>query len=548
MATRASSSSQSRTAPTLHPSMEEFADFASYVRAIEPTLRHAGHGAALIVPPREWIQRLGDSRARLPASAVLHPIRQHVYGREKNFHASMEECAPMSVRRFERHALEHRAPGDRLSAAEMEAKFWHSIAGGAPALYGSDSSEVGSLFPRELRVWNLSKLPGGVENDLLQALHDPIPGLNQSMLYFGTWKSFFALHTEDCELQGASFLHFGAPKQWYVVPPTHAPHVRRLCKELQPELAAACDEFLRHKTTLIAPELLQRAKIPYSSVLQTEGTFVVVLSSAYHFGFNHAWNCAEAVNFALTNWLPVGRKARPCTCDGQQTPFIDVPLLHRRLRAAEPEATREWWCFVCACGEHMGVSQEDKEEDQPSGEMFECSGCQQWGHVGCYEEYAAAVAGGDPLPSRMFCVGCRDAWRDEQHAEEPWVFSCVCGRHEGASNLTAADGEAPSGRMFQCEGCSLWAHTECFERYRGQEDDALPTQMWCHRCDGRPRQGKPAGKQKGSPPKRVAQAVVKQQTAKQIRRAATGPAPKCMKHRSPASLKSARAGHTKHEQ
>ena len=69
------------------------------------------------------------------------------------------------------------------------------------------------------------------------------------------------------------------------------------------------------------------------------------------------WNCAEAVNFALKSWLPTGRRARPCTCNGQQTPFIDVPLLVRRLRHAEPEATQEWWCFVCACGRHQGVSQ-----------------------------------------------------------------------------------------------------------------------------------------------------------------------------------------------
>lgn len=83
-----------------------------------------------------------------------------------------------------------------------------------------------------------------------------------------------------------------APKQWYIVPPSHAARIRQLCTDLLPEAAAACGEFLRHKTTLLAPELLRLSNIPYSSVLQTEGTFVVVLSSAYHFGFNHSWNCA----------------------------------------------------------------------------------------------------------------------------------------------------------------------------------------------------------------------------------------------------------------
>lgn len=188
------------------------------------------------------------------------------------------------------------------------------------------------------------------------------------------------------------------------------------------------------------------------------------------------------MNFALSNWLPVGRRARPCTCNGQQTPYIDVPLLFRRLKSTYPQQTREWWCFVCACGKHTGVTQEDAEEEQPTGEMFECSVCQQWGHVACYSEYAAAAELNVPLPEKMYCIGCRDAWRDDQHGDESWRFSCVCGQHEGASNLTAAEGEAPTGRMFQCSDCDVWAHTECYERYRGQDDDALPASMWCHRC------------------------------------------------------------------
>ena len=90
-----------------------------------------------------------------------------------------------------------------------------------------------------------------------------------------------------------------------------------------------------------------------------------------------------------------------------------------------------------------------------------------------------AAVGGEAVggEAAMHCVRCTDAWRDRE--QEEWIFSCVCGRNEGA---TASSFEAPSGRMFECHGCSRWAHTECFADYRGLDDDALPEVMHCHRC------------------------------------------------------------------
>ena len=129
--------------------------------------------------------------------------------------------------------------------------------------------------------------------------------------------------------------------------------------------------------------------------------------------------------------------------------------------------------------------------DRPEGEQFECDGCGNWGHVECYAEYRSRFAakeeeGGEASASdqKMYCQQCMDSWRGGEHASEAWYFSCVCGRNEGASNETVGkDGcDAPTGRMFACHGCSVWAHTECFEEYRGVDDEVLPEEMWCHRC------------------------------------------------------------------
>ena len=466
-------------APVLRPTHDEWRDFASYVRKIEPEI--VRFGGCQVIPPTEWVHNATRERAKevKHKTTQITPIRQHVAGRDGRFQAVMEWCDAMPLNEFVENAQASETAIHKSSPDELDARFWRSAAARPSPLYGADTSEAGSLFDPSLSEWNLGALPGGVDNDLTQELPMAIPGLNQSMLYFGQWRSFFALHTEDCELQGASYLHWGAPKRWYIVPPSHAARVRSLAAANFPELQQSCPNFLRHKTTLFSPAVLKASNIPCYSVLQTEGTFVIVCASAFHFGFNHGANCAEAVNFGLSEWLPLARKARPCTCQGQ-TPHIDIPLLVRRVKTAHPVDAKDWWCFSCACGQ-MCTNFDADEETSLEGEQFECVGCGLWGHLDCYPEYKAAAAEGS-LPDALYCISCKDAWIDSEHSDDRWVFSCVCGRNEGASNETAATGDSPTGRMFACSSCGVWSHTECYDVYRDVDDDQLPEHMSCHRC------------------------------------------------------------------
>jgi len=48
--------------------------------------------------------------------------------------------------------------------------------------------------------------------------------------------------------------------------------------------------------------------------LHKPGEFLISRASAYHSGFNFGFNIAEAVNFAVEDWIPVGIKAKFCTC------------------------------------------------------------------------------------------------------------------------------------------------------------------------------------------------------------------------------------------
>ena len=519
-------------APVLRPTFEEWADFATWVQSMEPAIRP--FGGCQIIPPAGWehhatlartpgvpegqsaaSHRLAERLAAAPETRIK-PIRQHVVGRSGIFQAVMELMDAVPLQRFVADSAREAAPA-AATPEELDSRFWRHIAGAPAPVYGADASELGSLFEPSMKEWHLGALPGGPGHDLTQSL-PPIPGLNRSMLYFGRWRSFFAMHTEDCELQGASYLHCGAPKRWYVVPPAYAERVRTLTANLYPEARKACAQFLRHKTTLLAPAVLKRAGIPVHQLLQTEGTFVLVLASALHWGFNHGFNLAEAVNFGLAaTWLPraVCPSAAPCTCDGGQTPYIDVALLIRKLKHSFPQATRDWWVFQCSCGE-LRTSFDD-ETCWPEGVQFECVGCGTWGHAACYPQAAQlAAAASATAPStapstvadvaaatapstvlataseadvaaaaesaELYCIACLDAWRDASHHSEAWTFTCVCGRHEGVTNASAATGDAPSGRMFECDECGAWSHTECYPAYKGVRDEELPDHMPCHRC------------------------------------------------------------------
>ncbi|KAL8118449.1 hypothetical protein AgCh_016103 [Apium graveolens] len=66
---------------------------------------------------------------------------------------------------------------------------------------------------------------------------------------------------------------------------------------------------LAQKTTVMSPEVILNAGIPCCRLVQNAGEFVVTFPRAYHSGFSHGFNCAEASNIATPEWLKFARKA-----------------------------------------------------------------------------------------------------------------------------------------------------------------------------------------------------------------------------------------------
>ena len=44
-------------------------------------------------------------------------------------------------------------------------------------------------------------------------------------------------------------------------------------------------------------------------LLQQPGDIIVTFPRAYHMGFSYGWNCAEAANFGMVDWIPHGSVA-----------------------------------------------------------------------------------------------------------------------------------------------------------------------------------------------------------------------------------------------
>ncbi len=71
---------------------------------------------------------------------------------------------------------------------------------------------------------------------------------------------------EDADLFSINYLHFGAPKVWYCVAPSHRKKFERMCQSLYPELHRACPAFLRHKDVMLSPAMLKTHGVKFSMV------------------------------------------------------------------------------------------------------------------------------------------------------------------------------------------------------------------------------------------------------------------------------------------
>lgn len=141
----------------------------------------------------------------------------------------------------------------------------------------------------------------------------------------------FSCPSSSCACAPSTWLqHYGEGKTWYGVPGGRAPDFERALKALLAERdgkkdkarpneseggeastdeGSHSDDVLYAITTQLTPAQLRAHGVPVCRAFQEPGDFIVTFPAAYHAGFSHGFNVAEACNFALPDWLPWGRTA-----------------------------------------------------------------------------------------------------------------------------------------------------------------------------------------------------------------------------------------------
>lgn len=326
---------------TFYPTMEQFCDFENFIRHIESTGAHKA-GICKIVPPKEWIPRKkGYCPDDFEGEVFLkEPSEQNFVTRDKGVHQYARNGLvnrPMTVAQFHKMATNtvYRTP-QHESFSELERKYWRSIHM-CPPIYGADVSN--SITDPEIDAFNMAKLERQcVLKHIKDDLDITIPGVNSPYLYFGMWKATFVWHVEDMDLYGINFLHHGAPKTWYTVPPQYGHLLEKLCARLFPDFSRNCTHFMRHKACLLSPAVMKENNVPFQTVVQEERDIIIVFPFAYHSGFNHGFNIAESTNFGSERWIEYGKRYRPCDCTRRNVK-IDMGIFVKRY---QPELWERW--------------------------------------------------------------------------------------------------------------------------------------------------------------------------------------------------------------
>ena len=280
------------------------------------------------------------SRLQSVKRRVQPPEREHAAPFTCSFTPKYAKYTVAQLRQLDKELRdevfpEHAASGELPPPEAVEGWFWEGLAseGDAKILYCSDLE--GTAFPDGHEYgehpWSPASLAQAASG-LLRLVDYSIPGVNTPMLYLGMLFSMFCWHVEDNYMYSVSYLHEGAPKTWYGVPPADAHafegvHAKQaFAKEVHND-----PTMVLKKNSMIPPSCSSTPASASSTPSSAPASSSSRCRRVPH-GFSHGHNVAEAVNFVLPDWLPYAVK-RCCVPTISMEPVLDIEDSCSRRRA-----------------------------------------------------------------------------------------------------------------------------------------------------------------------------------------------------------------------
>jgi len=330
---------------TFRPTYEEFKDLQGYIKYMESCGAHKA-GIAKIVVPREWVPRKQGYNPSDFDITIPGPVQQNISCTEVDgaFKTIADRSIPpITIEKYMKLATgkKYLTPAHN-SYEELEQLYWkeNNDETKLAPIYGADVEQ--SITDPEVDVWNIKKL----DSILTDVLDEQIPGVNTPYLYVGMWKATFSWHVEDMDLYAVNFIHYGAPKTWYGIPPSEGHKLEQLAQKMFPDMAKTCFNLMRHKAIMISPKLLEAHGVRVNKLVQEERNMIIAFPHAYHSGFNHGFNMAESTNFAIDRWVEYGKRFRDCLCRGSEDEVsIDLDPFVQRVqpeRYEDYKAKKDW--------------------------------------------------------------------------------------------------------------------------------------------------------------------------------------------------------------
>ena len=300
-------------------------------------LREAHEAVGESSPKRARSDEGATERSRF-VCPTCDAYRRFGYADGANFEyrefASMAQGLKESWFRSVMSAGDAKLPLPQPDTATVEREYWRIVDGGderCEVYYGSelDVNQTGSGLPRvgakaarpptdealaqwehyAKHPWNLNIFPL-LKGSLLEALPARQSGITDPWLYLGMCFSTFCYHAEDSDMYSINYMHCGEGKLWYGCRGGEgAVRFEQAMRQCVPELFEAMPNLLYGMITMVNPVRLHQLGAPMCRAVQMPGEFIITFPQAYHGGFSLGLNAAEAVNFALTDWLPFGRQA-----------------------------------------------------------------------------------------------------------------------------------------------------------------------------------------------------------------------------------------------